>query len=264
MTAPRARRFGRVNALGLSSLYRREIHRGFKIWGITLAAPALRSVLFAGVFTLVIRGVAQTMGGMPFLAFLLPGLVAAAVLERAFEATAFSLVYDKVEHIINDIVAAPLAPVEIVIAYALASATGALLAGLSVWLVLIPFGLGFPAAPLVTLYFAFGGAMMIALFGQLSGLWAAKWDHLSGVQTFVFMPVVFLSGVFFSLDRLTPTARLVAQFNPVFHVVDGIRYGFTGRADSDPLISALAVLAVDVLLFAAAYRLFARGYKLKA
>lgn len=261
---PRARHFGRVNGRGLVALYQREMRRGLKIWGITLAAPALRAILFAGVFALVIRGVVETMGGMPFVEFLLPGLVAAAVLERAFEATAFSLIYDKLERIITDIVAAPLTPAEMVIAYALASSTGALLSGLTVWLALIPFGLGFPAVPMAAFAFALGGALMIALFGQLAGLWATKWDHLSGVQTFVFMPVVFLSGVFFSLDRLGPTAQIVARFNPVFHVVDGVRFGFSGRADGDPLVSAVVVLVVDVALFAAAYRLFARGYKLKA
>ena len=126
---PRVRRFGVVNRRGMATFYRREVHRGFKIWGITLSAPAIRASLFAGVFTSVVGASEKVVLGMPFLEFLIPGLVAVAILERSFESAAFSMVYDKSEGIFGDLATAPLTPVELVLAYAGASITGALIVG---------------------------------------------------------------------------------------------------------------------------------------
>jgi hypothetical protein len=149
---PRARRFGAVNIRGMATFYRREVHRGFKIWGITLAAPAIRALLFAGVFALVVGATGKIVLGMPFLEFLISGLVAVAILERSFESAAFSMVYDKTEGIFGDIATAPLTPGEVILAYAGASVTGALIVGTVVWLVLLPLGGQVPAEPLALLF----------------------------------------------------------------------------------------------------------------
>ena len=97
---------------------------------------------------------------------------------------------------------------------------------------LLPLGGQLPAEPLALAYFAVAGALIIGLFSQITGLWAPKWDHLTGVQTFIFLPFVFLSGVFFSLDQLPAALQPWARANPIFYVVDGVRYGITGRADA--------------------------------
>ena len=260
---PRVRNFETLNSRGMATFYRREVHRGFKIWGITLAAPAIRALLFAGVFALVLGDGERVVLGLPFLEFLLPGLVAVAVLERAFETSAFSMVYDKTEGIIGDLATMPLTPREIIFAYACASVTGALVSGTVVWAVLLPLGGQLPQQPLVLLYFVVAGALIIGLFSQITGLWAPKWDHLTGVQTFVFLPFVFLSGVFFSLDQLPEAVQPWARANPLFYVVDGIRFGLSGRGDTDLAIGVAVTLACIAVLAAMSYRLFAIGYKYK-
>ena len=260
---PRARHFGAVNWRGMATFYRREVHRGFKIWSITLAAPAIRALLFAGVFTLVVGDTGQVVLGMPFLEFLIPGLVAVAVLERAFETSAFSMVYDKTEGIFGDIATVPLTPGELILAYAGASVTGALVSSSVVWAVLLPLGGQIPAEPVALVYFAVAGALIIGLFSQITGLWVPKWDHLSGVQTFIFLPFVFLSGVFFSLDQLPVAVQPWARANPLFYIVDGVRFGITGRADADLLTGVIVSLACIAALAAISYRLFSIGYRFK-
>lgn len=137
------------------------------------------------------------------------------------------------------------------------------MAGASVWLALVPFGLGLPHSPFLALFFIACGSLMVAFFAQIAGLWAEKWDHVSAVQTFVFVPFVFLSGVFFSIDRLPPTGRILIQANPIFYVVDGLRSAVLGRGDTDPAAGTIIVLALTGALFLTAHRLFAIGYRIK-
>lgn len=263
-TAPRARHIGRVNWLGLWTLFLRDLLRDLEIWKITIAAPALQSLLFAFIFQLALGGVSVTMGGMDFNAFLVPGLIAYAVLERGFESTGFMMVYDKLEGMIDDVIGAPLTPAEMVTGFALMAAVSAILTGLATWAVLLPFLASLPADPVAALFFAFAGGAMMGLVGLAGGLWADKWDHISGVQTFVVIPALYMSGVFFSLDRLPDTFRAVAEWNPAWYVIDGMRYGLTGTAVADPWTGAAVVLAVNAGLWLLCWRLFACGYKIKA
>ncbi|MBT3399570.1 MAG: ABC transporter permease [Rhodospirillaceae bacterium] len=261
---PVARRFGAVNYRGLATMYAREMLRGFKIWGITLAAPTVRALLFASVFGLAIDRPDAMMGGVPFIDFLLPGLVAVAALERSFQSSAFSIVYDKNEGIFPDLAMLPLTPGEIVLAYAAASVSASLIVGAVVWAALLLVGGAVPVAPLTLIFFVALGSLMIALFSQITGLWARKWDYLESVQTFIFMPFVFLSGVFFSIDELSAAAQPFARANPVFYIVDGIRFAITGRADANPWVGAGVCIAVIVILWVIVYRLFAAGYRMKS
>lgn len=262
--APSARRIGRVNWIGLWTLFWRDVLRDLDIWKITIVAPALNSLLFALVFVLALGDVGLTMGGLDFATFLAPGLVAYALLERGFEATAYSLVYDKLERMIEDVVMAPLTAAEMAVGYGLSAACVAVVTGAASWLALLPFIQALPSAPVALLAFAFGGGLMMGLLGVVGGLWAFKWDHISGVQTFILIPALFMSGVFFSFDRLPAGFGLFAELNPLYYAIDGVRYGITGRATTDPLTGMAVVAIVDMLLWLVCWRLFARGYKLKS
>ena len=262
-TVPRARHIGRLNRIGLWTLFLRDLLRDLEIWKITIAAPALQAVLFALIFELALGGASLTMGGLDFSAFLVPGLVAFVVLERGFESTAYMMVYDKLEGMITDVLGAPLTPAEMVTGFAVMAAVSAVITGVATWLALLPFLAAPPAAPGLLLTFAFGGGLMMGLVGLAGGLWADKWDHISAVQSFVVIPAIYMSGVFFSLDRLPEGIRAVAELNPVYYVIDGMRYGLTGRAEADPA-TGLAVMALTAAaLWLLCWRLLATGYKLK-
>ncbi|MCH8038135.1 MAG: ABC transporter permease, partial [Proteobacteria bacterium] len=135
-----------------------------------------------------------------------------------------------------------------------------LAAGLAVW-VFVPLDLH---APLAVLYFALNAAVMLALLGIVAGIWAERFEHIAGVTNFVIMPLSFLSGTFYSIGRLPPEWQLAVQFNPFFYLIDGLRYGFIGRADGSLGIGVALVLAVNVALWFLTQRMFATGYRLKA
>lgn len=266
MIAPPApRRFGRVNWLGAWTVCRRDLQRNIQEWSTSFLAPALQSLLFAVVFGFALGGAdaAARVGDLDYVAFLAPGLVAYALLERAFETTAFSIVYDKLERMINDVIGAPLTPGEIVAGYALAATGTGMLAGAATFLALLPFLPGPPHSIVATLAFGAAGALMLGLIGLAGGLWAYKWDHISGVETFVVVPIVYMSGVFFPLDRLPGALHVLATYNPLYYVIDGMRWGLIGRAGTDPLGGFAVVVAADAALWALCWVLFRIGYKLK-
>ena len=258
---PQIRNYGSINFLGLLTFYMREVRRGFKIWGITLVAPAIRAILFVTVFSLIIDNPVKIVLGLPFLNFLIPGLIAVAVLERAFESSAFSMVYDKSEGIFDDLAIVPLSPFELVVAYASASVTAGITVGCVVWLALIPFGGQLPALPLTLAYFVISGSIILGLFSQIVGLFARKWDYLISIQVFIFLPFIFCSGVFFTIDQLPQIIQYFTWANPIFYIVDGIRYGITGFSDGEPLIGVIVTLICIFGLLAICYRLFRIGYR---
>jgi ABC-2 type transport system permease protein len=262
------RRFGAVNWVGMWTLYRREVWRPLKEYRDTLLGPAVSSILFLAVFDLALSavgaGVHARLGGVAVLQFLGPGLIVFAACNRAFETAAGSLIYDKMEGMIQDTLMAPLTPGERTVGYALSAATSGLLAGLVVAAAVSVF-VDLPVlAPAALLLFAFGGALMHAFVGIIVGLWATRWEHFAAALTFAVIPLAYLSGTFYPVGLLPQLGQRLVALNPVFYVIDGVRYGFTGTAESALLVGLLVVLGVNVGLAGIAQRLISRGYGVKA
>jgi ABC-2 type transport system permease protein len=264
LAAPAPRRFGLVNWVGWRTFYAREVLRVVKFWPESVFGPTLMSLLYLAVFHLAIGGEGVTMGGMPLIEFVAPGLVIFALCERSFDTTSISLLFDKLEGMISDVLMAPLTALERSSAYALSGASTGFMVGaviLAAQTVVVPWRV---ADPLAVLFFAAAGGMLHALLGILVGLWARKWDHYAAATTFFVVPFGFLSGTFYSIEALPPLGRALVQMNPVFYVIDGFRYGMTGHAEGSLGLGVALLLAIDALLFLAAYRLIRRGYRVKA
>ncbi len=264
VAAPRLRRFGTVNWVGFSALYRRELLRVLKYYPDSVLGPTAMSLLYLLIFNFGLGGQGITMGGLPFLQFVAPGLVVYAMCERAFDTSSISILYDKLEGMIADILMAPLSALERTLAYAGAAASTGLVVGvvvLAVQSLFLPIGVADPAA---VLFFAVAGALLHALAGIVVGLWAARWDHYAAATTFFVVPFGFLSGTFYSIEALPPLGRLLVQLNPVFYVIDGFRYGMTGRAEGALGVGVALLLAVIGAQFVVVHRLLARGFRLKA
>ncbi len=151
-----------------------------------------------------------------------------AVLFRSAETTAFSLLLDRMEGIISDVLMAPLGAAEMTAAYALAGAISGLVTGgvvLAGAMLVWPM---WPAHPWALPVFAALSALMMSLAGMLIGLYCDKWDHLAAAFIFILTPLTFLSGVFAPVDQLPAAVASVIRFNPIFHAIDGFRYGFLG------------------------------------
>jgi ABC-2 type transport system permease protein len=253
-----------LNLIGLWTLYLKEVRRFLKVPGQTLAAPMVTTLMFLLIFALALGRSGRTVGGMPFLQFLAPGLIMMAVIQNAFANTSSSIIIGKIQGNIVDILMPPLRTGELMFGLIAGGVTRGLLVALAVTVAMLPatsLGLAHPA---VILFYALGGSLMLALLGLLGGLWAEKFDQMAAVNNFLITPLSFLSGTFYSIAQLPDPFRLVAYVNPFFYLIDGLRFGFTGHADGSIPIGMLVVCAVNGALWLLAHRLLARGYRLKA
>ena len=263
-TAPTPRRFGAVNWRGLWSLYYRHILRYLRYGAESIGGPVVSSLLFLTVFDLALGGTRAMAPGVSLTQFIAPGIVIFSIVHGAFQGAAMPLLYDKLDGMIQDVLIAPLRPAEILAGYALSAATSALITG-AIILALMAAFVDLPVhSPAAILGFAVMTALLFAFFGAVAGLWADRWDDYSAAETFFVFPLALLSGAFFTLEAVTPGFRWIFQLNPVFHLVDGFRYGFTGQAQGS-VGGAAAILALLTLALAfLSWRLVAAGYKLKA
>jgi ABC-2 type transport system permease protein len=257
------RQIGAVNWIGLWTLYRKEVQRFMKVILQTVFAPAVTTILFFAIFMLALGGDHRTMHGLPFAEFLVPGLVMMAIVQNSFANTSSSLLIAKVQGNIVDLLMPPLSAGEMVLAFVLGGMTRGVLVAFTVALPLLPFVRLHLPHPLIAAYFALSASMMLSLMGLLGAVWATKFDHMAAVTNFVIMPLSFLSGTFYSIERLPPVWQVVSHFNPFFYAIDGLRYSFIGHADSSIALGMSVMLALNVVLYTVCYWVFRRGYRLK-
>lgn len=258
------RHYGAVNWLGLWSHYRRGIHRFLDFAWESLGGPCVFTLMFLAVFVVAFGAETEVVAGLTYARFIAPGLIMFALCYTAFEASAFAVLDDKQHRMIEDLLAAPLTPLEVMAGYVLSAVTCAVMTGTLVG-VMVAFFAGLELlAPLTILVFAVLGTLLFALLGTLTGLWADKWEHYSFADSFMVLPLGLLSGTFFPVASLPEFGKLLIAFNPVFYAIDGFRAGFVPYAESQAWLAALVVLLLDLALWVLVWRLFARGYKIKA
>ncbi|MER5171856.1 ABC transporter permease [Thioclava sp. GXIMD2076] len=258
------RRFGRVNWLGLYSLAHRENRRFMSVWQQTVLAPLITAGLFLVVFALAFgKGRADVMG-VPFLAFLAPGILMMTVIQNAFANTSSSLVVAKIQGNIVDTLMPPLAPWELLVGF-LAGAIGRslLVAAVISAGLFVSIGQGI-AHPLWALLFVVLGAMLMGGLGLLAAIIANKFDQMAAFTNFVITPLSFLSGTFYSVEALPPFFQALSHWNPVFFLIDGARYGFIGASDASPLQGVGVIALWLCIVLGLAWYWFRVGFRLKS
>ena len=258
------RSIGCVNWLGLWVLTCKETNRFIKVYAQTIVAPVITTLLFYIVFAFALGGSQRSIGDIPYLSFLAPGLIMMSMAQNAFANTSSSLVISKVQGNIVDVLMPPLSAFELTVGYTIGGIARGLVVGLVSVVCLAFFAEMHIHSLFYILYHAVMGSMMLALMGVVGGIWSEKFDHMAAVQNFIVMPATFLSGTFYTADRLPVGWQFLCHLNPFFYMIDGFRYGFIGVSDGT-LHSGLAVLAAaNLFLLGVAYRLISTGYKLKS
>ena len=261
---PGQRRFGRVNWLGLWTLTAREIWRFAKVWGQTLLAPVVTAGLFMAVFHFALADRRGDVMGVPFIAFLAPGVLMMTVLQNAFANTSSSLLISKVQGNIVDTLMPPLSPVELLTGYLAGGVARGVVVSLAVGVpTFLALGIA-PAHPLWALVFIALAAKMMALAGIVTGVLCTKFDQMAAITNFAVTPLAFLSGTFYSVADLPDWLWAVSHANPVFHVIDGFRFGVLGVSDGSPWLALAVAGAATAALWWAALRLIASGRGLKS
>ena len=263
------RQYGKMNGLGLWTLFKREIGRFLKVWMQTGFAPVVTTLLFMTVFKLAFGERGRLTGdfeGLSYIEFLAPGLIVMAILQNAFQNTSSSLVQAKFNSTYVDFLMPPLSPMELTIGFiggsvvrgllvAFISAIGIQLSGLAdlsvahVWPIL---------------WFSITSAIALGALGAIGGIWADKFDHLSAVTNFVIVPLTFLSGTFYDIKVMSEPFYTMALLDPFFYMIDGFRYGFLGVANSSVIVGVWVTGLLSVAGIFAVWLMFRSGYKLKA
>jgi ABC-2 type transport system permease protein len=261
---PHVRAFGAVNWVGLWTLYLKEVRRFVKVATQTLLAPLVTTLLYLAIFVLAIGSAVHKIGDVPFDAFLAPGLIMMAMVQNAFANTSSSIMISKIQGNIVDTLMPPLSPGELTCGFALGGVTRGLVVGSVMWLALFVIVPVRVHDPLFVVFHGVAASLMLSLLGIIGGIWSEKFDHLAAVTNFVITPLAFLSGTFYSIGGLPDFWYGVAHLNPFFYMIDGFRYGLTGHADGSLLAGILVLTVANAALWATAYAMFARGYRLKA
>jgi len=258
------RRFGRVNWLGLGTLAKREVLRFLAVWTQTLLAPLVTAGLFLLIFSIAIGPGRGAVMGVPFLTFLIPGIMMMTVIQNAFANTSSSIVISKVQGNIVDTLMPPLSPMEMVLGYMAGSVARGLCVAVAITIALfLVLGQGV-AHPLWALAFVLLGGAMMGAVGIVAGIFANKFDQMAAITNFIVTPLAFLSGTFYSVEALPESLQSFTRVNPIFYLIDGTRYGMIGVSDGAPLVGLLVVGCVTAALMATAYVMIKTGYRLKS
>ena len=252
-----------MNPIGFRTLLAKETHRFMKVPGQTLAQPVVTTALYFLVFGFAVGTRVRTVDGVPYVRFIVPGLILLSLTQNAFLNTSSSLFIAKIQGTITDLLVAPLGVADLLVGFVLAAVIRGLLVGGIVWIISAAFT-GFEVAhPVWALLFALLVASTFALIGLVVAIWSDKFEQLNLVPTFIITPLTFLGGVFFSPTMLQAPWSTITRANPVLYMVEGLRYGVLGTSSASPWLG----LGVTAGLFAAALAattwMLTTGYKLR-
>jgi ABC-2 type transport system permease protein len=246
------------------TLWRREVNRFLKIKKQTIGAPLLETFLYISVFGAALGSRIDELHGIDYVVFVIPGLIMMACAMNAFSNNASSILQQKFQGAIQDQLSSPASPLELLLAFSL----GGFMRGLAVaTLTFIAASLlvDLPVDHLLVLIPAlFLVGFFFSQLGVLIGVRAEQFDDVALAQTFVLQPLIFLGGVFYSAALLPEPFQTLTHFNPVYYMINLVRYGFLGFTEADVALSLAALAAAAAALFAVNLRLFTRGYKLRA
>jgi ABC-2 type transport system permease protein len=253
----------KINFLGLYTLILREQKRFTAVWTQTILAPIVTSILFLTVFSFVLANRKIQIEEFDYTFFIAPGILTMSVIQNSFANTSSSLLISKVQGNIVDTLLAPLRPIEIVIGYMIGGILRGCIVSLAVILVIFPaIGL-YPKYPLILLAFILVACAKLSLLGIVAGIFSQKFDHMQALVNFVITPLSFLSGTFYSLSALPPILAQITSYNPIFFLIDGVRYGCLGYSESNPVNGFIwSVLICLTLIYLCTYWV-SIGYKLK-
>ena len=258
------KKFGYVNWIGFWTLYKKEVLRFVKVLIQTVISPILTSLLFLLVLSLAIGNDRGEVLGFSFIDFLAPGLIAMQIIQQGFSHSSSSIMISKIQGNIVDLLYAPLTAGEITLAINLAACTRSIMIAV-VSMVVFYFIVDLEFYSFFYIFIStFLGAFILSSIGIIIGLWAEKFDHMASATNFIIVPLSFLSGTFYTIDRLPEALQTISEFNPFFHIINLYRYGHLNVADGPVIFGLIYLVILSFITWFAAYILFKKGYKIKS
>jgi ABC-2 type transport system permease protein len=248
---------------GLVWLCKRETLRVSKLWTQTVLAPVISSILFILVFGLSLGGRIDQVSSVDYEVFIVPGLITMGMVQAAYANNASSIFQARFDRYIHDVLSAPMRPWQMTLGYTVGGVFRALAIGVSllllaVVLVDVPIERPFALLAAVTL-----GLVLFSALGVVVGIYAEVWDHTTFIANIVILPLAFVGGVFYSVEVLPSPWEELSHFNPVFYLVNAVRFGFLGESDVSVWLSLGVTAALALPVYAWSQWLFTTGKRLK-
>ncbi|SIT86962.1 ABC-2 type transport system permease protein [Pontibaca methylaminivorans] len=264
MVQPGIRRFGHVNWMGLYTLTEREIRRFLVVWSQTILAPLATAALFLLIFNIAVGPRRGDVMGVDFLTFIAPGILMMTVIQNAFANTSSSILVAKVQGNIVDTLMPPLSASELVLGYLIGGVARGLMVAVAIAIgIWIALGIT-PQHPLTALVFVILGSSFMGALGIAAGVFAEKFDQMAAITNFIVTPLAFLSGTFYSVEALPPVLNMLTKVNPIFYLIDGLRFGLIGVSDAPPLLGLAVCIGATFLVSLLGWAMLRTGYRLKA
>lgn len=252
-----------MNTIGLYTLIRREVERFFRVAIQSLVSPWVSALLFILVFGKIVGSRIGLIEGIPYITFVLPGIVMMNVTMSAFMQTSSSLYFQRFLRHIEEMLVAPFSYDEMIVGFIVGGILRGLTVGVGVFLIGVLFGATSILHPFWLLFYIIFVSLLFSLLGILIGLWASGFESLALVPTFLITPLSFLGGMFNSITMLPKTVQYVIRANPMFYLVDGLRYAMTGFSESNRTIGIFLILGCTAGLFIVVRNLFQRGWRIR-
>jgi ABC-2 type transport system permease protein len=252
-----------VISRGLRTLFEKEVRRFLRVPGQTLLSPVITTTLYFLVFGYSLGGQLHEVEGVPYARFIVPGLVTLGVVTNAYINSASSLFVMKIQGTVVDLLVSPLTYGEILAGFVGAAVVRGLLVGLVMWVVAGLFGSFTLVHPFLALLLLVLAAVSFASLGFVTSVWATTFEQVNFFPTFIITPLTFLGGVFYSVSMLPAGLRRLTLANPVFYLVDGVRFGVLGVSDASPWAGALLLFGMAAATLGAGYQLLRSGYRLR-
>ena len=252
-----------MNGYGIWAIYRFEMARALRTLWQSVATPVITTSLYFVVFGAAIGSAMTEVDGVPYGAFIVPGLIMLSLFTQSIFNASFGIYFPQFTGTIYEILSAPISPMEIVLAYVGAAATKSIILGL---IILATARLFTPLEvlhPLMMVGFLVLTAVTFSLFGFIIGVWAQNFEQLQFIPMLIVTPLTFLGGSFYSIDMLPGIWRTVSLFNPVVYLISGFRWSFFGTSDVNIWISLSATFGFFTLCLAVIAWIFRTGYRLK-
>jgi ABC-2 type transport system permease protein len=246
------------------TLWRREVNRFMKIKKQTLGAPLLETFLYISIFGAALGSRIDKLHGIDYVVFVIPGLIMMSLSINSFANNSSSILQQKFQGAIQDQLSSPASPMELLLAFSL----GGFMRGLIVATLTFIASSFLVDLPVDHILVLIPGLFLVGFFfsqlGVLVGVRAEQFDDVAFAQTFILQPLIFLGGVFYSATLLPQPFQTLTHFNPIFYMINLVRYGFLGYTEVSIALSLLALAAATGALFMLNLRRFASGYRLRA
>lgn len=253
-----------MNIIRLSAVAKREVQRFMRIPVQTIVAPLISAGLYILVFGVILGNRISFLDNINYIDFVFPGILMMQLIFGSYSQSAFSLFFHRWTKTITEMLTSPLSYAEIVLGYIIGATARALVVSSGIYIIALIFTDATPTNIPLFIFYVLVVSILFALIGLLIGLWAEKMEQLNMLQTFVLTPLIYVGGVFTSLDMLPENIHWLVKMNPIFYMVDGIRYSMIGYTESNLLGGAIFLIGSAAMLFVLIIHLFKIGWKLRS